>query len=276
MTFLNLNLASSPSGHGALPSLRTVQYLLTYTLDSDRDWFAFLPPLEDQFGSAAGSGVSPESGGSSAPTSAGSADRTTFTPETGSGTFPKAGSSDPITRGGSFQFGEVLRASESNIASLNDTLEWEISSIGMKESSSPVQTDLGHLASLLTSQNDNNTIPCSRLLIAVIEEDIENDLANTLLGLLEMNPALQVIFFNVNKERISERQGGTESEGYPNIERVLCSAKAALEDSTVDERNIANRSAVSVQSLLNYLSLAGDDYKAQCSSNNLKSLCYRF
>ena len=182
---------------------------------------------------------------------------------------PETGSNTPTETN---LFGEVLSASESNIASLNDSLEWEIVDMGMEMIDEPplaMQIDIEKLTTLLESQTENNSIPCSRILIAIIEEDIGSDLADLLLGLSEMNPALQILFLNVNHERTSWGQGTFGME-YPNIERVFCRAKAAFEDSTVDERFIANR-AGSVQSYLNYLSLAGTFYvlilKRPCCKN---------
>lgn len=245
MTFLNL---VRPSGVHALPALRTLQYLLTYTLNPDRDFFAFLPPFQSQHpdeNSRTGSGTSPVGGdtGSSAGNSE-PGNQTLSGPETGSGSAT------------SFQFGKFSSALESNIAALNDSLEWAISGIGMEFPPSVEQVDFEYLVSILTEQNtSNSTIPCSRVLVIIIEEDIESDLANALLTLPESDPVLQVLFIDVSRRRST----GSESmeAWYPNVKRVYCESMAGFEESTIDVDQIA-RGSRSLQSYLNYLSWPGN------------------
>lgn len=152
---------------------------------------------------------------------------------------------------------QVLTASEHNIRQLNASLEWILNNAGTdgeyghNTTTSPSRLNMDALMRLLTCAHDHQN--SSRVLVAVIHEDIETDLAEMLNRASSLNPDLQTFFFAVGFSVDRDRVVG---EGYPNVESLLCRIKGAFEASDVDIGHVANR-ASRVMSYLNYLSFAG-------------------
>ena len=110
------------------------------------------------------------------------------------------------------------------------------------------------LTSLLTARDaSTHRLPCLRAAIAIVDRDIERDLADVLLRVSESYPNLRVFFFSV-------APSANQARDMHNIVSLECNIGAVLEYSDVDVQAIGER-AGTVQSYLNYLSTSGAPYK---------------
>lgn len=150
---------------------------------------------------------------------------------------------------------QVLLTSDDNMMQLNASLEKILaeneSHAYSTEDPSSGSSPANLLRLLTDTSNSTHHLPCSRVLIAIVDQDIDTDLVALLLEASELYPNLRVFFFTV-----ATSTNHAELQGMQNIESLSCRIGAVVEHSDVDVRLIANR-ADRVQSYLNYLAIAG-------------------
>lgn len=199
-----LNHLTTRTSFSRYRALRTIQYIVSYTLTTDEDYVAILPSITE--GSR----------------------------NTGS------------------YLERVLPASEANLIQLNASLE----SILAENEARTYSTENLRQSNLLGLLTDTNAhFPCTRVLIALVDQDIGADLAALLLEASELYPNLRVFFFTV-ATTANHRAEAVDLQAMQNIESLACRIGAVVEYSDVDVGTIANR-ADRVQSYLNYLTTAG-------------------
>lgn len=154
----------------------------------------------------------------------------------------------------------VILASHGNIARLNGSLEEMVTADTLSYSIDLSQLQDALMSMLTAPRNGTNHLPCTKVLIAIIEEDIERSLQELLIQASEANPGLRVFFFSVAP---NTNRAGEEMLSWQNVESLVCRIGAVVEHSDVDVLAITIR-AEKVQRYLNYLPSAGKDCSGSC------------
>jgi hypothetical protein len=146
----------------------------------------------------------------------------------------------------------VLRATHTNVMLLNTTLDMMITSSRAQSSligDSTSRLNDTEILDMLTARDGSNShLPHSRVLIAIVNQDIDADFTELLQQASDLNSNLQVVFFSVG-------HAGAELRDMQNVVSLTCNIGAVAEHSDVDVKAIANR-ATKIQSYLNYLATA--------------------